>query len=438
MVVSPESVKKDVVKIGLLGCGTVGSQVVRIIEEQAEELAARAGVRLEICGIAVRDTAKNRGGEIPAHLLTTDMNAVIDGADLVIELMGGLEPARTAMLRALSAGKTVVTGNKAVLAAHGPELHEAARAAHADLYFEAAVAGAVPVVYGLRESLAGDRINKVMGIVNGTTNFILDQMTTNGWSYEEALAEAQRLGFAEANPTADVEGHDAAAKCAILASLAFHTRVSISDVPVRGISQITPADIELARQGGYVIKLLASATRVSEEGQESVSLSVAPTLIPTAHPLASVSGPYNAIVLETEFAGRLMFYGAGAGGSPTASAVLSDVVAGAHHIGYGGHAPVESAYAHLPICAPDKVVSRRQIRMEVTDEIGTLAEIAQICRDGAVSIAAVSQGESEQGAALVLTTHAAPAGACSAILEKLEASPAVRKIDSVLPIEEED
>lgn len=429
---------KDV-KIGLLGAGTVGLQVARILKRQQSELAARAGANLVLAGVAVRDVSKKREGIDPA-LLTTDIDAVIDGSQLVIELMGGLEPARTAMVRALKAGKTVVTGNKAVLAQFGPELYAAAEAGDANLYFEAAVAGAVPVVYGLRESLTGDRINKVLGIVNGTTNYILDQMSTQGWEYAQALKEAQRLGYAEADPTADVEGHDAASKCAILASLAFHTRVSVDDVPVRGITDIGAADIAQARREGYAVKLLAKAERVENHGAESISLGVEPTLVPLTHPLAGISGPYNAIVLETEFAGRLMFYGAGAGGAPTASAVLSDVVAGANHLAHGGHAPRESVYASLPICPPGEALTRRQVRLEVSGEIGSLSEVVRAYLEGGVSIASLSQPRSvaeTADATLIISTHQAPKSAHESITAALSKSSQVHRIASVMSIEED-
>lgn len=429
---------KDV-KIGLLGAGTVGLQVAQILKRQQSELAARAGANLALAGVAVRDVSKKREGIDPA-LLTTDIDAVIDGSQLVIELMGGLEPARTAMVRALKAGKTVVTGNKAVLAQFGPELYAAAEAGDASLYFEAAVAGAVPVVYGLRESLTGDRINKVLGIVNGTTNYILDQMSTQGWEYAQALKEAQRLGYAEADPSADVEGHDAASKCAILASLAFHTRVSVDDVPVRGITDIGAADIAQACREGYAVKLLAKAERVENHGAESISLGVEPTLVPLTHPLAGISGPYNAIVLETEFAGRLMFYGAGAGGAPTASAVLSDVVAGANHLAHGGHAPRESVYASLPICPPGEALTSRQVRLEVSGEIGSLSEVVRAYREGGVSIASLSQPRSAAetaDATLIISTHQAPKSAHDSITAALSKSSQVHRIASVMSIEED-
>ena len=346
-------------QIGVLGAGTVGSQVIRILSEQAEDFAARAGARMSVSSILVRDLGAERDEAIDRDLLTTDPDEAILGKDIVVELIGGIEPARTLVLSALDKGISVVTGNKALLAAHGPELYSAAAASGADLYYEAAVAGAVPVVYGLRESLAGDRITKVVGIVNGTTNFILDAMATRGLGYAEALAQAQELGFAEADPSADVEGLDAAAKCAILASLAFHTRVGIDDVDVEGITRITPADMSEAAYFNRAIKLLAIAERrIGEDGVEGVAMRVHPALVPVDSPLASVDGAFNAIVVEGEYAGRLMFYGQGAGGAPTASAVLSDLVAAAHHRVYGGHAPRESVYAHLPILDPGTTRTR--------------------------------------------------------------------------------
>ncbi|WP_279105994.1 homoserine dehydrogenase [Mobiluncus curtisii] len=431
--------QKQDVKIGLLGAGTVGLQVARILHDQQQELAARAGANLVLSAVAVRDTSKVREG-LDQSLLTTDIDAVINSADLVIELMGGLEPARSAMLKALEAGKTVVTGNKAVLAQYGPELYDAAARTDANLYFEAAVAGAVPVVYGLRESLTGDRINKVLGIVNGTTNYILDQMTTQGWSYEQALHQAQELGYAEADPSADVGGHDAAAKCAILASLAFHTRVNLEDVPVKGITEVSAQDIKQATESGYAVKLLARAERVIVEGEEQIALGVEPTLVPQSHPLASITGPYNAIVLETEFAGRLMFYGAGAGGAPTASAVLSDVVAGANHLVSGGHAPRESVYAVLPICEPGRVETRRQVRLEVADRIEMMAEIAKIYAAGGVSIASLTQSPTETvptEATLVISTHRAQNSQHDGINAALAKSPIVHTFASEMSIEQD-
>ena len=424
------------VKIALLGAGTVGSQVYRLLEEQSGDLDARAGARLEVSAVVVRNPEARRDQEIPRDLLTTDADAAIDGADIVIELIGGIEPPYEYVSKALRAGKTVVTGNKALLAAHGPELYELAAQNHGSLYYEAAVAGAVPVVYGLRESLVGDRITTVLGIVNGTTNFILDAMTDQGMSYQEALKKAQDLGFAEADPSTDVDGLDAAAKCAILASLAFHTRVSIDDVQVEGITGITESDIEQAAESGQTIKLLAIADRgKSQGGHEAISVNVHPTLVPNAHPLASVHGAFNAIVVEGESAGQLMFYGQGAGGAPTATAVLSDVVAAAHHIAHGGNAPHELVYANLPILPSEDVSTKYVIRLAVQDRVGVLSEVTRLFADQGVSIQAVQQGDQPDdlpGVVLLITTHAAPEGALQAVVKELEESPDVVRVESTL------
>ena len=431
------------VNVAVLGAGTVGSQVIRLIQEEGGDLAARAGADLNIQSVVVRNVSAPRDVEIDPALLTTDANQAIDDADLVIELIGGIEPPRTLVLRALSQGKTVVTGNKALLAAHGPELYEVAAQNGADLYYEAAVAGAVPVVYGLRESLAGDKILRVLGIVNGTTNFILDSMTSTGASYEDALAEAQRLGFAEADPTADVEGLDAAAKCAILASLAFHTRVSIDDVAVEGISSITADDIAEAEAGGNVIKLLAIAERVTkDDGTEWVSVRVHPTLVPRDHALANVNGAFNSIVVDGESAGRLMFYGQGAGGAPTATAVLSDVVAAASHIANGGNGPRELVYANLPILPRAEAVTRYQVQAEIRDRVGVLAEVAGIFAANGVSIKSVSQRDANdevseetddfKTAVLTILTHRATEGSLEQVVADLNDSPSVIEVSSIL------
>ena len=431
------------VRVALLGCGTVGSQVARLLDEQAADLTARAGAWLHLEGIAVRDINAPRDQAVDRTLLTTDASSLIDGADIVIELMGGIEPARSYILEAFEHGASVVTGNKALLAAHGPELYEAAARAEVDLYYEAAVAGAVPVVYGLRESLAGDRITAVLGIVNGTTNYILDEMTTKGLEFDDVLAEAQRLGYAEADPTADVDGLDAAAKCAILASLAFHSRVAMDEVHVEGIRSITSSDIAAATRAGYVIKLIASAKR-RENGIEAT---VGPTLIPNSHPLAGVHGPFNAVVIEAEAADRLMFYGRGAGGAPTASAVLSDVVAAASHIVEGGHAPRELIYADLPVLSLEESVARYQVEVAVDDTVGVLTEVSGIFAQHGVSISAVAQDhekiiKGEDGLPgqavchLTVTTHAASHEALEATIAQLEDSDAVAGINRVIRVEE--
>ncbi len=428
-------------RVAVLGCGTVGTEVVRLLHEQAADLTARTGARLELVGVAVRDTTTPRDPVVDPALLTTDSAGLVRRADLVVELMGGLEPARTLVRDAIDAGASVVTANKALLAAHGPELYEAAEARGVDLYFEAAVAGAVPVVRGVRESFAGDRVNRVLGIVNGTTNFILDEMTTRGVGFGEALADAQALGYAEADPTADIDGHDAAAKIAILASLAFHTRVSIDDVPVEGIRYVTAADVAAATRGHHVIKLLAVAERrPTADGGEGIAVRVHPALLPTDHPLAAVHGAFNAVVVDTEAAGRLMFYGQGAGGAPTASAVLGDVVAAARNRVSGGIGPVESRYAQLPILGPDEVTTQFQLRLEVADRPGVLAAIAGTFGEHGVSSRTVTQeqvGDNDGAAELVVVTHRASEAALAATAEAVARIPSVKRVLAVTRVEDE-
>ncbi|HEV7742799.1 MAG TPA: homoserine dehydrogenase, partial [Pseudolysinimonas sp.] len=315
-------------RVAILGAGSVGAQVASLLLEHGDELASRVGAGLELVGVAVRDPKAKRTTDIPKHLITTDARTLILGADIVIELMGGLEPAREYIELAMNSGADVITANKALLATHGPELFAIAEQVGAQLYYEAAVGGAIPIIRPLRDSLAGDRVHRILGIVNGTTNYILDRMDTEGDSLEEALAAATELGYAEADPTADIGGYDAAQKATILASLAFHTTVPLDSVYREGIEKITHAQVLAARNAGYVVKLLAVCERMvdAETGVEGVSARVHPALVPLAHPLAAVHGANNAVFLEAEAAGSLMFYGAGAGGVQTASAVLGDVV----------------------------------------------------------------------------------------------------------------
>ncbi|MDY5132900.1 homoserine dehydrogenase [Actinotignum urinale] len=424
------------VKIALLGAGTVGAQVARLLTVHQDELNVRAGAKLTLIGVAVRNINSQRDWDIPSELLTTDAYSIIRQADVVIELMGGIHPAREYILEAFKNGASVVTGNKALLAEYGPELHDAADEAQVDLYYEAAVGGAVPVVYGLRESLSGDRITHVLGIVNGTTNYILDKMTTKGLSYEVALKKAQELGFAEADPTADVDGFDAAAKCALLASLAFHTRVSLSDVPTEGIRGITPGIIASAKANNYTVKLVASAKR----REDGIELFVGPALIPNAHPLANIRGVYNAIVVEGEAADRLMFYGPGAGGAPTASAVLSDLVAAANHKANGGFAPRELVYGDTPILDGSKATSRYQLKMVVQDSVGVLHAIMGVFAKNNVSISDVSQENENDGKEntcyLTVTTHEAVYADLQNTIDELNnASQAVTRFTSILRVE---
>ncbi|HVV22069.1 MAG TPA: homoserine dehydrogenase [Pseudonocardiaceae bacterium] len=425
------------IKVALLGCGTVGTQVVRLLRDQADDLTARVGAPVEITGIAVR--RPNKHPEVPEDLLTTDGTALVTGdADVVVEVIGGIEPARTLLLAALRAGKSVVTANKALLAEHGGELFEAADGSGADLYFEAAVAGAIPLLRPLRESLAGDRITRVTGIVNGTTNYILSAMDSTGAAYGETLDEASRLGYAEADPTADVDGFDAAAKAAILASLAFHTRVTAADVHREGIASVSAADVAAAKILGRTVKLLALCERVTEaDGTESVAVRVHPAMIPRSHPLAGVGEAFNAVFVEADAAGQLMFYGQGAGGAPTASAVLGDLVAVARNRIAGGRGPRESAYAALPVRPMGQTPTRYHISLDVADRAGVLAQVAAVFAEHDVSIAAVRQEGRTVDASLVVVTHAAPDAALRSTVDKIAGLPVVRDVVSVMRVEGE-
>ncbi|MBT2494468.1 homoserine dehydrogenase [Microbacterium sp. ISL-59] len=427
-------------RVALLGAGAVGSQVAALLLRHGDELADRAGAELELAGIAVRDVDAPRDVDLPKELFTTDAETLILGADIVIELIGGIEPARTSILQAIGSGADVVTANKALLATHGPELFEAADRVGASVYYEAAAAGAIPIIRPLRDSLAGDRVVRIMGIVNGTTNYILDRMDSEGADFADVLADAQRLGYAEADPTADVEGYDAAQKAAILASLAFHTAVPLEAVYREGIISITPSMIEEARAAGFVIKLLAVCERIEANGAESISVRVYPALVPNSHPLASVHGANNAVFVEAEAAGSLMFYGAGAGGVQTASAVLGDVVSAARRHIAGGVGVGESTRANLPVVPIGHVTTRYQITLEVADAPGVLATVAGILSDGGVSVATVVQtveGEDEPTARLIIGTHRATEQALSATVDALADSAVVARVVSVLRVEGE-
>ena len=424
-------------RIALLGCGVVGTEVVRLLVTQADDLAARVGAPLELMGILVLDVTVDFDPVVDRALLTTDGAGLVERADIVIELIGGIEPARTLLLRAIGSGASVVTANKALLAVDGPTLYRAADEAGVDLYFEASVGGAIPIVRPIRESLAGDRISRVLGILNGTTNYVLDRMATDGLDLDVAVKEAQQLGFAEADPTADVEGFDAAAKAAILASLAFHTRVSLDDVAREGISGITADDVAWAARTGHVIKFLAVAERLPE----GVSARVHPTLVPLGHPLAGVRGAFNAVFVEAEAAGELMFYGRGAGGRPTSSAVVGDVVSAARHRVLGGKGPIESRYADLPVLPPSFGLSRFQLRLDVADEPGVLAQVARVLAEHDISIETVNQAilsvRGTQLADLVISTHRAPVAALAATVAALGALEVVDRVTSVLRVEGE-
>lgn len=429
-------------RIALLGAGSVGSQVARLLVEHKSELAARVGAELELIGVVVRDSEKAIKAGIPKNLVTTKAEDVILSADIVIEVMGGIEPARTYILQALNSGSDVITANKALLATHGTELFDAAEQVGAQLYFEAAVGGAIPIIRPLRESLAGDKVNRIMGIVNGTTNYILDRMDSTGASFDEALAEAQALGYAEADPTADIEAYDAAQKAAILASLAFHTEVPLEKVYREGITKITPAQIDAAKRDGYVIKILAIAERIAANGGEAgVAVRVHPVLIDRNHPLGAVRGAFNAVFVEAEAAGQLMFYGAGAGGVQTASAILGDLVSAAKRHVAGGPGLADSVHANLAVLPIDRVHTRYQITLEVTDQPGVLAKIANTFSAGNVSIETVEQsvrvigGNRSKTATLEVGTHSATDAELSAVVKALAASESVESITSVIRVE---
>ena len=428
--------------IAVLGLGNVGREVVRIIDESSADLAARIGAPLELRGVAVRQVSDDR--TVPVGMLTDNVEELVsrDDVDIVVELMGPVEPARKAILTALEHGKSVVTANKALLAQSTGELAQAAELAHVDLYFEAAVAGAIPVIRPLTQSLAGDTVLRVAGIVNGTTNYILSEMASTGADYASALADASALGYAEADPTADVEGYDAAAKAAILASIAFHTRVTADDVYREGITKVTSAHFDAARALGCTIKLLAICERITTpDGAQRVSARVYPALVPLSHPLATVSGAFNAVVVEAEAAGRLMFYGQGAGGNPTASAVMGDVVMAARNRVHGGRGPRESKYAQLPLAPMGVISTRYYVSMTVKDRPGVLASVATEFGKREVSIAEVRQegilddhGQLT-GARIVVVTHRATDAALSDTVSALSELDVVEKVNSVLRLE---
>ncbi|MGJ5832796.1 MULTISPECIES: homoserine dehydrogenase [Streptomyces] len=423
-------------KVALLGCGVVGSEVARIMTTHADDLAARIGAPVELAGVAVRRPSKVREGIDPA-LVTTDATALVKRGDIdvVVEVIGGIEPARSLITTAIEHGASVVSANKALLAQDGAALHAVAEEAGKDLYYEAAVAGAIPLIRPLRESLAGDKINRVMGIVNGTTNFILDKMDSTGAGYQEALDEATALGYAEADPTADVEGFDAAAKAAILAGIAFHSRVRLDDVYREGMTEVTAADFASAKNMGCTIKLLAICERAVDGG--SVTARVHPAMIPLTHPLASVRGAYNAVFVESDAAGQLMFYGPGAGGSPTASAVLGDLVAVCRNRLAGAIGPGESAYAALRVSPMGEVVTRYHISLDVADKPGVLAQVATVFAEHGVSIDTVRQQGNNGEASLVVVTHRASDASLNGTVEALRNLDTVRGVASIMRVEGE-
>ena len=433
---SPNVDPDRVITVALLGGGTVGASVVELLTEHAADFAERVGVPLRLTAVAVRDASKPRPS-IPTDLLSDDPMAVAtSGVDIVVELMGGIEPARSCILAAMAAGSSVVTANKALLAEDGATLYEAAARHGVDLYFEASVAGAIPLLRPLRESLAGDRVRKVIGIVNGTTNYMLTKMDEDGVAYADVFDEANALGYLEADPSLDIDGHDAAAKAAILAELAFHTRVTLSDVHVEGISSVTADDMAAARDMGFVIKLLAIAELI-DDGEPGVIVRVHPAMLPRTHPLAAVRESFNAVFVEADAAGQMMFYGRGAGGHPTASAVLGDVVAAARNKISGSRGPGESTYRQLPILPIGQATTEYYVNLDVADRPGVLASVANAFSDHGVSIQVVHQEGHGEDAGLVVRTHRASDAALHATVEQLRGLDTVRRVVGVMRVEGE-
>jgi homoserine dehydrogenase len=429
-------VAEGVIRVGVLGCGHVGSALVRLVAEHGSLVEARAGVKVEVTRVAVRNLAKERDVDLPADRFTHDASEVVTDpdVDVVVEVIGGIEPARSFILDALKAGKPVVTANKELLANFGEELFQAAEAAGVDLLFEASVAGGIPLIRPLRESLAGDRIRRIMGIVNGTTNFVLTRMSESGASFHDALAEAQTLGYAERDPTADVEGFDAAAKAAIIASIAFGARVVAGDVYREGISGITAQDIASAHRLGYVVKLLA----IAEEVDGEVAVRVHPAMVPAGHPLASVRDSFNAVFIQADAVGDLMLYGRGAGGMPTASAVLGDLVDAARNLSGGGRGATIGTLRRKRVRPIDEMESQFYVLVEVADRPGVLAAIASAFGQHQVSIKSMQQQGMADDARLIFVTHKARERDLEATMHDVRKLDVVHKVGSVLRVVGED
>ena len=425
--------QRRAIRVGLLGCGNVGSAFVGLVRDQAKEIEARTGIDLQVTRVAVRNLSRDRDVELPPDVLTHDAHGVVSDpdVDLVVEVIGGIEPARELITEALKAGKPVITANKELLANFGVELFGVADDLGVDLLFEAAVAGGIPLVRSLRESLRGEPIRRVLGIVNGTTNYILTKMTEQGAAYGEALAEAQRLGFAERDPTADVEGFDAGAKAAIIASIAFGARVVAGDVYHEGISHISKADIDVAHRLGYVVKLLAIAEL--DEGSGEVAVRVHPAMVPIHHPLASVRESFNAVFVEGAAVGSLMFYGRGAGGLPTASAVLGDAIDAAVNLTKGTHGTLGS-FAKARIRPIDETFAEYLLGLEVVDRPGVLHAVTGVFADHGVSIRAAEQEGIGEDARLVFVTHEAKESAVQATVHGLRELDVVKHVGGLLRV----
>ncbi len=433
MRMAPSPDHPSTVRVGLLGCGTVGAALVVLVDEQRDTVRRRTGLDLEVAAVVVRDPSRDRGVPVDAEAFTTDAEAVVGdpSIDVVVEVMGGIDPARDLVVAALKAGKPVVTANKELLAAHGAELYAVAEAAGVDLLFEAAVAGAIPIMRPLRESFAGEPLTRVLGIVNGTTNYILTKMSQEGSSYADALAEAQALGYAEADPTADVEGHDAGAKVAIIATLAFGAEVVAADVHLEGISGVTAGDIEAAAHLGHCIKLLGVAERHRGPDGDEIGVRVHPTLVPNDHPLAAVNDSFNAVFVEGDAVGEVMLYGRGAGGRPTASAVFGDLVDAASNNARGHGAPI-GALERAAIRPIADLETAYYLALEVDDRPGVLAAVAAVFGEHGVSIRSMEQEGLGSEARITFITHRARERDLRATLDDLRGLDAVRNVGSVL------
>ena len=424
------------INLGLIGCGTVGSGVYRILKDNAEAISLRTGCDIEVRRVAVRDLSDPRYVDVPEGELTTDALQVIKDpeVDIVVEVIGGVEPARTFILESISGGKQVVSANKELMSTHGGEILHAAEEAGVDVAYEASVGGAIPILLPLKYSLAGNAVDSILGIVNGTTNYVLTRMSEEGLSFSEALSKAQERGYAEADPSADVEGKDAAAKLAILASMAFNSRVTLNDVYTEGIAGITPDDIRFGRDLGYVIKLLA----VAKDDPDGISVRVHPTMIPVDHPLAAVRDENNAIFVSGDAAGELMFYGKGAGSLPAASAVVGDIITIARNLLSGGRMAGCTCFYRKPVKDMADVVCRYFMLFDAPDRPGVLARIAGVFGENGVSIKSVIQHGTGSEARIVLVTHAVPERSIRSTVRGLEELGAVNRIASVIRVEDRD
>ncbi|MDI6871288.1 MAG: homoserine dehydrogenase [Bacillota bacterium] len=421
--------------VGLLGLGTVGAGVVRVLDLNRDRIEREVGAPVSIRRVLVRDLAKPRAADVPPDLLTDDYDLLLEDREIevIVEAIGGVEPAATYLSRAIAAGKQIVTANKELLARQGRELIRAAEEKGVQFRFEAAVAGGIPIISALKESLAANRVSRVMGIVNGTTNYILTAMTEEGRDFTTALAEAQALGYAEADPAADVDGWDAAYKLAILASIAFGSRIAVEDVLVEGIRHLEPADITYAGELGFRIKLLA----IGQDEGGRVAVRVHPTMIPARHPLAAVNGVYNAVFVRGNAVGDLMFYGRGAGDLPTASSILGDVVNVARHLASCGPHRICSCFYDYPVIPAGDLKTRYYLRMEVVDQPGVLAKIAGAFGAHGVSLASVIQkGHGSDPVTLVFVTHTVKEADLRAALREIEGFTVVHAVRNVIRVEE--